>query len=228
MKSKRISLPSKLRLRLKNLVREKLIRRFLLPPEISNGWNLNDREGALNRAWGFVFNNQITGGYYELGVYRGDSFRAAYASYGSFYRWQQGQLNSSEPWRRKVAVEYAAHRHHFYAFDTFEGMPANEESPAFEEGNYISSLEEFTQLNREAGIEENAEIRYFKGTFAETKERRGDDLNLLQPAAIVNLDSDLYSSTEAALKIVADKFIQGTILLVDDYNNFSAKRNLGP
>ena len=159
------------------MVREKLTRRILLPPELTFGWNLNDREGALNRAWGFVFNNQIKGAYYEFGVYRGESFRTAHRTYGSYFRWQQGQLDSAEIWRHNVAAEYATHRHHFYAFDTFQGMPPNEESPAFGEGNYFCSIEEFTQLNRDAGIEENEQMRYFKGDFTETKKLLHQDLN---------------------------------------------------
>ncbi len=107
-------------------------------------------------------------------------------------------------------------------------MPVNDESPLLEEGYHFCSLEEFTQLNRDVGIEENDVVRYFKGNFTETKERLGEDLKLLQPAAIVNLDSDLKSSTAAALELLADKFVQGTVLLVDDWSIFSAKSDAGP
>ena len=49
----------------------------------------------------------------------------------------------------------------------------------------------------------------------------------MPPAAIVNLDCDLYISTVDALNIIYPKLQQGTIFLVDDYNAFCADRNQG-
>ena len=52
-------------------------------------------------------------------------------------------------------------------------------------------------------------------------------LKQLEPVAIANIDCDLYSSTCEALEILAPKLLQGTVLLVDDWNSFSASRHNG-
>ena len=53
------------------------------------------------------------------------------------------------------------------------------------------------------------------------------DLVELQPAAIINLDCDLYSSAREALEIVAPKLIQGSVILADDWNTFGGDRKSG-
>lgn len=211
-----------------SLIREKVVRR-LLPRDVAIApINRNDRVGALHRAWGHIFTNQIRGAYWEFGVYRGDAFRIAYQIYQDFFAWQQGQLFSSEPWRRKAAQEFATYRHHFYAFDTFTGTPENEEGNiTFAAGNFYCSLEEFSRLNQEAGIEGGEHARYFVGTFAEIAKREAKTLKELEPAVIANIDCDLYSSARDALEIVGQKLTQGSVLLIDDWNTFAADRNAG-
>ena len=208
-------------------VREKVVRR-ILPDSVSGNLNRNDRTGALYRAWGHVFTSHIEGAYYEFGVYRGAAFRASVQAYKIFSDWQQDQLVSEEPWRQDWARQYVQYKHHFYAFDTFQGMPGNQEGNLnFAEGNLSCSLEEFRRLNRQAGIVENPRIRYFVGTFRETAQRDTRLLRDLQPAAIVNLDCDLYQSAREALDLIAPKLAQGTVLLVDDWNTFAARRDQG-
>lgn len=217
---------SRLRVRLRQ-VREKIASR-LLPPHVTSDLNRNDRVGALHRAWGHVFTSQIEGAYYEFGVYRGDTFRDSFKVYQGYFRWQQAQITSPEPWRQKVAATYARYRHHFYAFDTFKGTPPNEEkNVTFAEGTFFCSLDEFKQLNRAVGIVESDQVRYFAGTFAETRVRQTEELERMQPAAIANLDCDLYSSATDALAIIGPKLVRGSVLLVDDWNTFAARRDSG-
>jgi len=107
-------------------IREKLANR-LLPTGVTFGPNRNDRIGALHRAWGYVVTNRI----------RGDTFRAAYHIYQGYALWVQTQLKSDEDWRRDVANDYSDFKHHFYAFDTFEGMPENQEkNVSFAQGSF--------------------------------------------------------------------------------------------
>ena len=216
-----------LRPRLKAFIRDKIVRR-LLPTEVVFGPNRNDREGALHRSWGHVFTSQIKGAYYEFGVYRGDTFRASYRVYQDYSRWAQSQLSSPEPWRSRGFADYAGYCHQFYAFDTFQGIPENdEENITFAEGAFSCSLEEFTRLNRANGMVEDEQIRYFAGKFSEVNKTMTKELDQLQPAAIVNLDSDLYFSARDALAVVAPRLVQGSILLVDDWNAFAAARSSG-
>ena len=208
-------------------IRERAIRP-LLPDAITTDLNRNDRVGALHRAWGHVFTNSMKGGYYEFGVYRGDAFRASIRVHRAFAKWLQEQRSSHEPWRRRAAGPYASFQHHFYAFDTFEGIPDNQEgNQVFANGNFACSWEEFSRLNRKAGITEGPRIQYFKGTFEEIRAREADRLAQLQPAAIVNIDCDLYASARDALQLVAPKLVQGSVLLVDDWNTFAARGDRG-
>ena len=208
-------------------VRERLVRP-LLPDGITTDLNRNDRIGALHRAWGYVFTSQIQGAYYECGVYQGETFRASRRVYQRFFRWQQSQRTAQEAWRRAAADGYAAYRHHFYAFDTFRGIPENTEgNPVFRAGAFACSREAFARRNRAAGIVEGPAVRYFQGTFAEIAETQREAVSALQPAAIVNIDCDLYRSACEALDLVAPKLVQGTVLLLDDWNTFAARQEAG-
>lgn len=199
------------------------IRDYLLPP-----MHRSDRMGALYRAWGHVFTNYIRGAYYEFGVYRGDSFRASWRMYQMYARWVQTQLESPERWRREVIRDFAPYPHEFYAFDTFEGMPVNQENnPSFAAGTFAAGIAEFRKLNEAEGIRDGERVRYFKGTFADVAARDQAILAKLQQAAIVNIDSDLCSSARDVLAIVADKLFQGSILLMDDWNCFAADPQQG-
>jgi len=200
----------------------------LLPTGTGFGPNRNDREGALHRAWGHVFTNQIEGAYYEFGVYRGDTFRTSYRVHQEYEQWQRGQLTAEENWRQEIAKEYAKFHHEFYAFDSFTGIPDNDEGSAmFGSGTFSCSVEEFDKLNREQGIIQGEGIRYYQGFFEEVHQREADSLKRLQPAAIINLDCDLFASARDALAIVAPNLLQGSILLADDWNTFAADRNSG-
>lgn len=127
-----------------------------------------------------------------------------------------------------MTAQYATYRHHFYAFDTFQGIPDNKEgNSVFAGGNFSCSLEVFSRLNQKRGIVEGDTVRYFVGNFADVAEREAEIVAQLQPAAIVNIDCDLYASACAALKIVSSKLVQGSVLLVDDWNTFAANRDAG-
>ena len=183
--------------------------------------NRNDRIGMLNKCWGYIFTNQVKGAYYEFGIHGGESFINSWKAYQILRRWRKAQEASTEEWRRKSVGDYASYNHDFYGFDTFEGMPKNnEKSITFAPGTFISSLEEVDNRCTKAGMK----FKLFKGLFAEIND---DILRGLPPAAIINIDSDLYTSANDALKKIKDKFQQGTILLMDDYNCFNADNNKG-
>ena len=74
---------------------------------------------------------------------------------------------------------------------------------------------------------EGDSIKYFKGLFSEVSKQNATNIADLQTAAIVNIDSDLYMSACDALEIVKPKLQQGAILMMDDWNCFSADNNQG-
>ena len=197
----------------------------LIPSFIKYDLNRNDRVGALCRAWGHVFTNQMSGGYYEFGVYKGESFRDSYRMYLPHVKWMKAQSESPEMWRRKINWDL---KHSFYAFDTFEGMPENDENnDTFAKGTLLGCLDEVKSAGEKIGMREGDQIKYFKGNFSDIGKERSDEFSNLQPAAIVNIDSDLYASARDALELINPKLRQGTVLLMDDYNCFSANQKKG-
>jgi hypothetical protein len=114
----------------------------LLPGDFDQ--NRNDHAGALHKSWGHVFTNKMKGAYYEFGVYQGNSFCESYRIHQKYTKWVDTQRISNENWRRDL--KYPTN-HHFYGFDTFDGMPSNSENnPNFSEGTYISNLDEVIKL----------------------------------------------------------------------------------
>ena len=189
--------------------------------------NRNDRQGALTRAWGHVYNNSIVGDYVEFGVYKGDSVILSLKIRKAFNNWFKSQYKSNEKWRRDFAKSCLLQNpQHFHCLDTFEGMPANNEgSNAFAKGNFFSELSE-VRAKIEKLNSENIKIKYYKGLFSET---RIEFLKSIKKRniAIVNIDCDLEESTRDALGSINQNISIGTILLFDDYNCFNADNNKG-
>jgi len=212
-----------LKSRLKKLIEPPV--KSLLPYYIKFDQNRNDRPGAVFKAWGLVVTNKMKGGYYEFGVYKGETFRESYRIYREYVDWMQSQSRSDEIWRRKVKWES---EHQFYAFDTFEGMPENSENNEnFAKGTFLGSLEEVKTAGEKVGMVEGDRIKYFKGLFSDIAKNQSEEIEKLPPAVIVNIDCDLYASTVDVLEIIAPKLQQGTVLLMDDYNYFCVDRNQG-
>jgi len=103
-----------------------------------------------------------------------------------------------------------------YAFDTFEGLPANTpETPYYEEldgknppGKFVPCRGPTIELLREY-----PNIICVKGTFQET-------LPNLDPSvkfAFVYLDCDWYSSYQFVVRHLPKHLIPGAVALVDDY-----------
>jgi hypothetical protein len=188
----------------------------LLPKPV----NLNDREGILSKSWGYVFSNRIKGAYYEFGLYKGDSFVRSWTGLGDYKKWLYSQASSPELWRRDMLRDFASYRQVFYGFDTFRGMPENKEydgerDKVHDKGNFCGTREEVEEKCKKLKMN----YRLYEGDFADL------DASLfekLEPAAIINIDSDLYASAKTAMEKVHQKFQQGTILLMDDYNIFRA------
>ncbi|MFN0118419.1 MAG: TylF/MycF/NovP-related O-methyltransferase [Elusimicrobiota bacterium] len=182
----------------------------------------NTRTGALHRSWGMIFSSHMRGDYLEFGVYQGRSFIEAYKQYQLFAKWMADEMKSSESWRRKVAQTYIDYQPKFYAYDTFEGMPDNNEgSVNFAKGTFLGNEDKVRAECLKNRFPESL-FKLKKGLFSNLKQS-----DLPERAAIINIDCDLYSSAMDALNICKPLFQQGTILLADDYNTFAASNNAG-
>jgi O-methyltransferase len=180
--------------------------------------NLNDRQGALHKAWGHVFSSHLKGDYVEFGIHKGDTFITSYKEYLGFRKWLEKQTVSSEEWRRTVANNYIKNEVKFHGLDTFEGMPTNNEGNVmFAEGTFMSSLEEVQNKCVRAGMKD---FFLHKGLFTQSTDKLGSKIS--KHVAIVNIDGDLYESARDSLNIIEPYLQIGTVLLFDEYNAFNA------
>lgn len=181
----------------------------------------NDALGALFRAWAYVHATQLAGDYYEFGVYRGNSLAHAWLC----YRYQRRRIErcAGLPFRRQGTVlDFLAQRPRFYGFDTFAGMPANAEGEdSLATGSFVAAQAEAQARCAAAGLRA-PDLQLVPGLFADNADAVGS-----VPAAIVNLDCDLYASARDALVLIAPRLVQGSVLLCDDYDLFQANRGRG-
>jgi len=187
--------------------------------------HLNNRAGMLHKCWGHVFSNHLFGDYIEFGVYHGDSFIDSIKQFKQFKQWLESQKLSSEKWRVDIALQSPLNKEiYFHGLDTFEGMPENKEGNfLFNKKNFLSSYEQV--LNR-INKHKFEKFYLYKGLFNEQKN------NLLQnikdrKISIVNIDCDIYSSTVDSFDIIEDFLQIGSIISLDDYNNFNADNSKG-
>lgn len=185
----------------------------------------NDRVGALCRAWGYVFNNQLKGDYYEFGVFEGSSLINSFRMHTQFCRWLERERRCPEKWRRESADRFYGYQARFIGLDTFSGMPDNDESnPTFASGTFPAAIESVSKRCAAVGLS-GSRLTLLKGPFAIT----GPQLleSDFRPAAIINLDCDLYTSAKDALNFAAHLIQDGTVLLSDDFNTYRASPDKG-
>jgi O-methyltransferase len=204
-------------------VRAHIDRLRLLYWRLRARWHLqrNDVHGAMHRAWAYVHASQVSGDYYEFGVYQGSSLVSAWLS----YRQCRKHLDYSTdlPFERRGSVStFMSSRPSFYGFDTFAGMPQNDEGDdTLASGSFRAGIEIATARCRAVGLQA-PELQLVPGLFADNADRIGD-----RPAAIVHLDCDLHASTRDALRLIGPRLVQGSVLLCDDYDLFRADNQAG-
>lgn len=181
----------------------------------------NDALGALHRAWGYVHATQLNGDYYEFGVYRGNSLANAWLSYRYFRR--RLERSDNLPFQRNGTVQaFLGQTPCFYGFDSFAGMPDNDEGEdTLAQGTYCAAEEVAAAACRRVGLVA-PDLRLVPGLFADNARAVGP-----RQAAIVHLDCDLYLSSRDALRLIEPRLVQGSVLLCDDHDLFRADRKQG-
>ncbi len=149
---------------------------------------------------------EITGGYFEFGIYEGTALYASVSAHKS--------INSKIP--RK-----------FYGFDSFDQgfkyFDARDKHPYFKEGDFVSSYEKVKKR-----FKSKPEVHLVKGYFEETiangrgKEIYGDD-----KCAIAFIDCDLMHPTLVALEYIYPILQTGSIIILDDYYAYKGAEDLG-
>jgi hypothetical protein len=169
----------------------------------------NPRETMLKTALDFVAYSAMEGDYLEFGVFRGDTFSAA------FHLAQTAGLGAMR----------------FYAFDSFAGLPAVAGHDAagfrhFSEGEFACDVGTFEANLREKEVD-GARVTTIPGFFdrslnAETRARLP-----LDKAAVVWVDCDLYESTVPVLDFITGYLQEGTVLIFDDWFCFRSHPERG-
>lgn len=146
-------------------------------------------------------------GYYEFGLFRGFSF------------WFAEQLTRA----------FAGASLQLYGFDSFEGLPQPQqklESAMYSKGDLSVSYEAVTNSLRKWKIDESR-IKLFKGFYSDELFRQLRAHEDFLPISICLIDVDLYVSCVPVLEFIKDYWVEGSILLFDDYNHFGKDQESG-
>lgn len=119
----------------------------------------------------------------------------------------------------------------FFLFDSFEGLPPLEGPDAgstqFHEGQFAFTVEQVRDRMRQHGVEPGARVRFVPGFFERSLPGFDRSEFAGEQAAIVHIDVDLYTSTLEVLHFVTPLLQEGTIILFDDWNAFTARWTKG-
>jgi O-methyltransferase len=156
----------------------------------------DDRQPYFEMAFQKVRSQQLRGDYLEFGVFRGSSFTLAARS----------------------AAKYGLDAMRFFAFDSFQGLPAAE-GKVFAHGEFACSEENFTRVITKAGVPIERVVKV-KGFYNESLTNGIKAKYGLDRAAVVHVDCDLYSSTKDVLAFIEGIVQVGTIIIFDDWSVF--------
>ena len=177
----------------------------------------------------FVTGRDIEGDYLEFGVYRGDSFRYAYRlltdnreALGAYAR----QHGLEVPKTLQSSIR-------FFAFDSFAGLPAltggdaTRKAPShWREGQFAASKDTFLANLRSGGVDLGA-VTLVEGWYNQTLVSETKRSLSLKQGAIFHIDCDLYESTILVLEFITDLWVDGSIVIFDDWFGFRGNPRYG-
>lgn len=147
---------------------------------------------------------KIKGEFFEFGVYRGRTTIEAHRIARKF--------------KRKMM---------YFAFDSFEGLPASDETgEKFYKGQYSCSEEIYLKNVTKAGINRN-NIKIHKGFYEKSLTYKLQKKLSNYKAAVVWVDCDLYISTVPVLDFIIPFLQNGTIICFDDWFSFGGNPKKG-
>jgi hypothetical protein len=107
----------------------------------------------------------------------------------------------------------------FYAFDSFQGLPRDEE--LWKRGEFRADANYFLRSIRKAGVDLRRVV-LVPGYYEALSPGNLPDL---ERAAVIHIDCDLYSSTREALRLVEGVIGRGTVIIFDDWFLFQHELN---
>jgi len=180
-----------------------LIFTFLSRIERIETLNFNRRLYAVDQIAQYLVGAKIDGDYLEFGVYQGTVFTRVYHG---------------------LKVHYPKMR--FFAFDSFEGLPAPKGidnidgfSSNYHSNEFACSIEEFKKnLTRNRVNLDRVEL--VKGWYNKTLKPNQVGRYGIKKAALIWIDSDLYESAVPVLNFITPYLAEGTVIVFDDWHAF--------
>lgn len=164
----------------------------------------NKKDEMLRVAFPAVTSWRVEGEYFEFGVYEGRAMIAAY----------QNAVRSNR-------------RFHFFAFDSFEGLPSSDEGgDKFPEGKYACSQDRFLENLHNVGVDTSL-VTSIQGFFDKSLTAELQEQLTGHKAAIVWVDCDLYESTIPVLEFIVPFLQTGTIVCFDDWFSYGGDPTKG-
>jgi O-methyltransferase len=206
-----------------------LIKRTLLPlRRLAGRFAINDNNytgghGCLHTAASFTSWNQVDGDYLEFGVFRGESFSAAYRAIERNRRTVAANVTRTPQLER-----WLARPPRYFAFDSFEGLPDGDAARQadYAPGAYACSEAQFRANVAADGVDLSRVVSvpgmYDRSLVPELKAKLG-----LTRAAMVMIDCDLYESTVPVLEFITSLVGQGTVLIFHDWFRFQGSPEHG-
>jgi len=150
-------------------------------------------------AFDYLKANQISGDYYEFGCHRARTFRM------SLFEARKKNLTDM----------------HFYAFDSFEGLPEAGKLDTFSgwhKGALSTSEDEFLSLVNSVGFFTNR-IDIIKGFYNDslTADLQKDLMGKGSKIALAYIDSDFYTSAIKVLEFIEPLLQEGSLICFDDW-----------
>ena len=169
-------------------------------------WSEQQRQKYIwfNHARGFLQANRMDGVYAEFGCHEVKTFRFGLNTLGLYRIWQYRPPN-------KIS--------HFYAFDSFEGMPEPigiDRQKIWRKGMNLTTLDTFQAICKR----DLHRITIVPGFFSDSLPSM--KWNSDHRIALAYIDVDFYSSAKEALGFIADKLQHGSIIAFDDWNCYYA------
>ena len=174
-----------------------------------------DKLNCLEVAIDFSIANNILGDYLEFGVYRGQSFAHAYRFHRRrFDRYRVANASKAQhPFQRQQV--------RFFAFDSFQGLPATSDSevPIHWTGQsaMACSKAQFLRNIRRKGVDDLNDVVAVEGFYEDSLRDELARKHRMAKAAVVHIDCDLYASTVAVLDFITPFVIDGTVIVFDDF-----------
>ncbi len=179
-----------------------------------------ERADGWRRAIEFVAKSDLRGDVFEFGCFAGQSMAAFYAAEAAFQTPTKGHFID-----------------HYYAFDSFEGMPVGGPADELEgydlsggtlvPGGYACSEDQFLENLAKEGVD-LSHVTTVKGFYdVSLKDPKVHELVAGSKCAILHIDCDFEVSATDALNFATPYLQDGTIVLFDDYFLFRGRPDKG-